>query len=364
MPLLPGDPAPTFKAATRANPTYSFHVAAGRYLLLAFVPADDAAERAVIEAALIRHRALFDDAKMSFFGALRDGAAFAAAVEVMPGIRWFDDADLGISRLYGMVGEGGATTSAWVMIDPSMRILGVAPISATEPFFDWAASLPPVDHHAGCAIAAPVLILPRVFEPDFCRVLIGLHREGGAQPSGFMREIDGRTVLVSDREFKRREDYIIEDEQIRAQANLRILRRMVPEIAKAFRFTATRIERYLVACYDGADQGAFRPHRDNTTKGTAHRQFAVTINLNADDYDGGDLRFPEYGSRTYRAPTGGAVVFSCGLLHEATPVTRGRRYAFLPFLYDEAAAQLRERNLEFVDEGLRDYRAGVAQPGG
>ena len=68
----------------------------------------------------------------------------------------------------------------------------------------------------------------------------------------------------------------------------------------------------------------------------------MTINLNAGDYDGGDLRFPEYGPRTYRAPTGGAIVFSCSLLHEATPVTRGTRYAFLPFLYDDAAARLRE----------------------
>ena len=56
--------------------------------------------------------------------------------------------------------------------------------------------------------------------------------------------------------------------------------------------------------------------------------------------------FPEFGQRTYRAPTGGAVVFSCSLLHEATPVTSGRRYAFLPFLYDEAARKVRDANLD------------------
>tara|TARA_B100000408_G_scaffold123993_1_gene105073 strand:- start:348 stop:731 length:384 start_codon:yes stop_codon:yes gene_type:complete len=114
---------------------------------------------------------------------------------------------------------------------------------------------------------------------------------------------------------------------------------------RAFQFRATRIERYLVACYE-AGAGHFRPHRDNTTHGTAHRRFAVTINLNAGEYDGGDLRFPEFGQRTYRAPTGGAVVFSCSLLHEATPVTSGRRDAFLPFLYDEAARKVRDANLD------------------
>jgi len=73
-----------------------------------------------------------------------------------------------------------------------------------------------------------------------------------------------------------------------------------------------------------------------------------TINLNAEEYEGGDLRFPEFGQATYRAPTGGAVVFSCSLLHEATPVTKGTRYGFLPFLYNDEAAQIREENSVFL----------------
>jgi len=121
---------------------------------------------------------------------------------------------------------------------------------------------------------------------------------------------------------------------------------------RAFQFKPTRMERYLVACYDAAEGGYFRPHRDNETLGTAHRVFAVSINLNAEAFDGGDVRFPEFGQRTYRPPTGGAVVFSCSLEHDATPVTRGRRYAFLPFFYDEAGAALREANLQHVDEGV------------
>jgi hypothetical protein len=35
-------------------------------------------------------------------------------------------------------------------------------------------------------------------------------------------------------------------------------------------------------------------------------------------------------------------------MSEAPPVTRGRRYAYLPFLYDEAAARIREENRAFV----------------
>jgi len=116
------------------------------------------------------------------------------------------------------------------------------------------------------------------------------------------------------------------------------------------------MERYLVACYDGDNGGHFNAHRDNTTKGTAHRKFAVTLNLNSEDYEGGELRFPEFGSCTYKPPTGGAVVFSCSLLHEALLVTRGTRYAFLPFLYDEAAAALRERNNAHLGPSVGEYR--------
>jgi hypothetical protein len=41
----------------------------------------------------------------------------------------------------------------------------------------------------------------------------------------------------------------------------------------------------------------------------AHRRFAVSINLNA-DFDGGEISFPEYSPRSFKAAPGTAVVFS------------------------------------------------------
>jgi hypothetical protein len=38
-------------------------------------------------------------------------------------------------------------------------------------------------------------------------------------------------------------------------------------------------------------------------------------------------------------------------------VLEGRRYMFLPFLYDEAAARVRERNARFLESQGRDYKA-------
>jgi predicted 2-oxoglutarate/Fe(II)-dependent dioxygenase YbiX len=163
-------------------------------------------------------------------------------------------------------------------------------------------------------------------------------------------------------DFKSRRDVTVHDEELRGAVRARIVRRLLPEVEKAFQFKATRIERYIVACYDAAEQGHFNAHRDNTTAGTAHRRFAVTINLNAGEYEGGDLRFPEFGRRTYRAPTGGAVVFSCSLLHEATPVTRGARFAFLPFLFDEEGARIRQANLHLLDLENSDRDTNAPSP--
>jgi hypothetical protein len=208
-------------------------------------------------------------------------------------------------------------------------------------------TLPAVADHAGAPLYAPVLIAPRIFEPEMCERLIAYYEADGGAPSGVMRDVGGKTVGVLD-DFKRRRDVTIADEDLRRDILVRLRRRLLPEIKRVFQFEATRLERYLVAAYDAADGGYFRPHRDNESLATAHRSFAVSINLNAGAFEGGDLRFPEFGSRTYRPPTGGAVVFSCSLQHEATPVTKGRRYAFLPFLYDEAGARLREANLQFL----------------
>src|SRR5215207_719208 len=151
-------------------------------------------------------------------------------------------------------------------------------------------------------------------------------------------EANGKTVLMTDPEHKKRQDYTVEDKALITQIQQRITRRVTPEIEKVHFFKPTRMERYIVSCYAAEDGGHFRAHRANTTKGTAHRRFAVSINLNA-DFQGGEVSFPEYGPRSFKPPPGGAVVFSCSLLHAVSKVTRGRRYAFLPFLYDDAAAK-------------------------
>jgi predicted 2-oxoglutarate/Fe(II)-dependent dioxygenase YbiX len=216
-------------------------------------------------------------------------------------------------------------------------------------------SLPPSTRFAGVELQAPIILLPNVFEPEFCRMLIGLYEAHGGKETGFMRDLDGKTVAMLDHAHKRRRDFTIADKEVINQIQVRFVRRVIPEILKVHQFKVTRMERYLIGCYTAKEGGHFGPHRDNTTKGTAHRRFAVSVNLN-DDFDGGEVSFPEYGPRSFKPPVGGAVVFSCSLLHAVSEVTRGRRYAFLPFLYDDAAAKIREANSAFLVGGEGSYR--------
>jgi predicted 2-oxoglutarate/Fe(II)-dependent dioxygenase YbiX len=272
-----------------------------------------------------------------------------------------------VSRLYGAVPNDAQPSETgvplrrlWVVLDPTLRVLAVEPFrddrSDIDAVLRIVEGLPPAGTIAGLEVPPPVLFLPNVFEPAFCARLIQLYETHGGEESGFMREVEGKTVLVADHRHKRRKDHVIADPDLVGETQQRFRRRVVPEIRKVHHFTVTRMERYIVSCYAAEDEGHFQPHRDNTTKGTAHRRFAVSVNLN-DAFDGGEISFPEYGPRSYKMPAGGAVVFSCSLLHAVSKVTAGRRYAFLPFLYDEAAAKLREQNNAFVGDGLGDYRA-------
>ena len=366
FPFQAGDPIPWFTiASSDGNPRFEFNSVAGRYVVLCFFgsAATEPSRRAIDM--VLENRGLFDGRRAVFFGVSVDSGDLGQrrVGHVLPGIRYFWDFDQTVSRQFRAVVDqteqevgGNLYRPYWLVVDPMLRVVAHAPLEGGEEILRAVATLPPVAEHAGVEMNAPVLVLPRVFESGFCRRLIDLYIRHGGEDSGFMVERDGKTEGRINHKFKRRKDYLIEDEEVRAESRKRIARRLVPEIRKVFQFKVTRIERYIVACYDGESGGFFRPHRDDTMKGTAHRRFAVTINLNAEEFEGGELRFPEFGPRTYRAPTGGAVVFSCSLLHEATPVTAGRRFAFLPFLYDEAAAKVRLENQEHLADGVPRYR--------
>ena len=342
-------------AALRDAPgiNFGYHTLGGRYIVFCFYASagDSAAKEAI--AALHRHRAAFDDDRMCFFGMSRDASdkTSGRVVDMIPGIRFMDDSSGVVGGICGALprtakpGDAVAASRAfWLIVDPTMHVLANIPLGCEpgdhDAVFKMLCALPAPRAFAGSELPVPVLVLPNVFDWAVCRHLVGLYDANGGSESGIYRNGIG----VNDHAFKRRRDYTIESSDLIRRLQGLVARRVAPEIERLFFMKITRMERYIVGCYAAEDNAHFRPHRDNGPGLTAHRRFAVSINL-SDDFDGGEVSFPEYSSRGIKAPRGWAVVFPAAILHAVSKVTYGRRYAFLPFVYDEAGAKIRDAEL-------------------
>lgn len=184
---------------------------------------------------------------------------------------------------------------------------------------------------------APVLLVPDALDRALCRRLIDLWASSDTAETGVEATADGARGEATDRTRKRRRDHTVTDPELLRTLSSHIGRRVMPELRKAFAYEAKRFEGFKIGCYRAEDRGFFTPHRDNISPTTAHRRFALTLNLN-DDYDGGELRFPEYGPDRYRPAVGEALVFSGAHLHEVLPVSRGWRFVLLSFLFGDLPA--------------------------
>jgi predicted 2-oxoglutarate/Fe(II)-dependent dioxygenase YbiX/peroxiredoxin len=350
-----GEHVPWFRAPLVGGGSFDLHVSAGRWVVLSFL-GSLANPKAMGELnQLLSQAALFGEDHLVVGCILTEQPENAAELAAISSQALFfiADYDGAISRSFGALGMPRT-----VVLDPLLR--AVADIG-----WDFAAghaetvsnvmrSLPPVDESAGVPLFAPALVVPRVFSFELCDFLMQFYTEQGGQDSGFQFDIDGKTTTLSDHRFKRRSDVGVVVPEVRNLVREHVVRRLVPEIERFFQFKATRMDRYIVACYDSEVGGHFSRHRDNVNAGAQHRRFALSINLN-NDFVGGDLMFPEFGRRMYRPPAGGALVFSCGALHQVTPVTKGKRYAFLAFLYGEEDARKREQNNSRLHAGEAQY---------
>jgi predicted 2-oxoglutarate/Fe(II)-dependent dioxygenase YbiX len=245
------------------------------------------------------------------------------------GVPVWSDREGIVTAAYGVtVGELTA-----VVLDPNLRVIGVV---LGDRLAEQVVALLDGALHRGPAVQvvtqAPVLLLPRVLSAAYCERLIRVWEQEGGVDTGVARASGD----VLDASYKRRRDHTVSDPRLLRELSSMVGRRVLPEVHKAFAFRATRFEGFKIACYNSVTGGFFRPHRDNLTPSTTHRVLALTLNLN-DGYDGGQLRFPEYGNQLYRPDPGVALVFSCAHLHEVLDVTAGQRYVLLSFLYGEPA---------------------------
>ncbi len=103
-----------------------------------------------------------------------------------------------------------------------------------------------------------------------------------------------------------------------------LLRRIGPEVEKAFGFDDFTLESILLR-WDEAETAATDRRREIDDPAVQGRSFFLILDLADEAYEGGEIRFPEYAPHSYRPGSGGAIVFSGTMLRELAPVSKGRR---------------------------------------
>jgi predicted 2-oxoglutarate/Fe(II)-dependent dioxygenase YbiX len=338
-----GERAP-FVTGVRANEAfYSFNEQAGRSAVLLHVGALGVSAAAPFAAAFHRRASEFE-ARTADVLCLVDTtnpnlSAYAAAPLATPHVV-FCPPEVLRPWLFD------PREAAVVVIDRNARVIALIPSADPDATADAALAAlatcaiePPRDE----STPAPVLVIPNVFDAPFCRRLIE-YFDRGERTKGGMASVDpqGKAFHKIDEAKKRRLDCVVRPNDAIHQPVIEALARAcLPEIKRAFQIDASYIDRILIARYETG--GCFMRHRDNSAPAVAFRQFAMSINLNTGQYDGGHLLFPEYNDHRYNPSPGAALVFSATLLHEATPVLKGERYVLLTFVHNAEAEALRRR---------------------
>src|SRR5947207_2563234 len=185
----------------------------------------------------------------------------------------------------------------------------------------------------------PILVVPDVLSSNDCRRLIQVYETRGKT---FVEPGHGEDQMTADYKMRIPEygrgdriDHWIVDKDTAGFIDGRLGSRLFPEIRKAFQYLITRRERMRIGCYTGSRGGEPHGHRDESEVISAHRRFAMSINLNCEEFEDGALCFAEYSDQRYRPATGSAIVFSSSILHEALEVRSGRRFVLLAFLFGE-----------------------------
>jgi len=319
--LLPGDLMPGFQFADAAGAPIELSGAAlaGRPMALCAV-ADPSAAVAELQGFMDMTPA-FADAGVGLLAVMRAGVAPPDGLESLT------DA---LGTLMQILGLDASAPCKTVVLRANLHVAGVldGPGQAAR-------ALDLARQHATAPTVitrqAPVLLVDEVIPAAFCDRLIALW-DAGEKAEDVIGTSGGAAVK---RATKKRTDHAIADPQIAQQLQFYFGRRLLPELAKAFQFRTLSTESFRIGCYDAAAGGGyFRPHRDISEQ-IQRRRYAVSVNLNTGEFEGGQVRFPEFGPQLYLPSRGGALVFSCSLLHEALPVTRGRRFVLLDFFSGE-----------------------------
>lgn len=326
MNLVPGDRIPNFQlpAADGRSRVFYFEVTGKPLLLLASKASPEVTGRYL--AAITGRRS--DVAGLG--GEIQAVSADLAQTSDFGGPHYQDQDGKLLDHL---LSAGGGET-VWLIADANQRLVGA--VSAQDPDKAAGEAVDALKTHINRPMApvqtlsygAPVIMLDNMLGPDIRQELIDAWRA------------DNREGLVNDgfsnapdASVKKNREHEVVDPDLKRRVAMTLGPRIAGELEKACNFIQPlRFEAFTVLSYTDDREDFFAAHRDNI-RSTQKRRFAMSLNLN-DGFEGGELMFPEYGDHKYLPGAGGAAIFSCALLHQALPVTKGQRWVMVTFMCD------------------------------
>lgn len=236
-----------------------------------------------------------------------------------------------ITGMFGLMQQQKETVDvspSWILLDPMLRVVKVWPLAETDQAIKGLEKQISEYRSIENVSQPPVLILPRVFDAKLCSSMVDHFTKNKLTLRG-----------VNHENMKRQECTVI-PAPIMSQVQRSLADKVMPAIAQCFQFQAAHMDQCLIAAYDMTGKDFMGAHRDNATNASKHRKFTIMVNLNEGEYNGSEVIFPEFSLRSYKAPYGGAIIFSSALVHQQTPITLGKNYTFLCNMYDESAHKM------------------------
>ncbi len=190
---------PRFSAPSPRNPRFSFSTLGGRPIALTFF-GSGASPKAQALIAKLQKAADSTRSNGPIFCGVSCDPQDEGRLQERPTFILFWDFDKRLAECYGVSSYNQDSPhpvfkAQTFIIDPKLRLFRVIPLSDPETHLQQvmqacqACALPPFEgRQSGWA---PVLVVPRIFEPELCRKLIQYYEDLGGTPSGFMRQQDG-----------------------------------------------------------------------------------------------------------------------------------------------------------------------------
>lgn len=161
----------------------------------------------------------------------------------------------------------------------------------------------------------PVLNVPKVIPKKICKEIIDCFKD----------EIQSDEQLEKFKKHLKLFDY-------------KIKTYIAPQLKKAFGFECTRREEPYILKSTNENSNV---QRIANLDSYSYRRFSVVIFLNAEEFSGGAIQFPEFGLESFKPTSGDALIYSAGCLEKTRTIYAGNRWILGTYLYNEEDAKLR-----------------------